>query len=207
MTSTTLTAPFRSVPPRKSQSPTEIPSTWADNRVAYVGFAAAYLLGHGGTALTVGPNPVIDAPSWIPMILLGIGLAVGTIAATVASTRLQRGLSAHQALPGKLLGMAWITGFAGLFLLITGLSATMGDAGLQALLWPTGSGLVVGLIYVAEGAMRRDTLHYTLGSVLIVVATSVLFLPTASAIGILAVAGGAAYITATIIDQRRRTRR
>jgi len=206
MTSTTtLSAPFSSAPPRSSEA-TDIPSTWADNRVAYLGFAAAYLLGHGGTALTVGASPVIDAPSWIPMILLGAGLAVGTVAATVAATRLQRGLTAQQAQPGKLLGMAWIVGFVGLFLAITGLSAATGDPSLQTVLWPTGSGLVVGLIYLAEGAMRRDTLHYGLGAFLIVIATGVLFLPTAIAIGVLAVVGGSAYIAATLLDQRRRSR-
>ncbi|MDJ0392438.1 ABC transporter permease [Rhodococcus sp. G-MC3] len=186
---------------------TKIPPGWADNRIAYLGFAAAYLLGHGGTALTVGSTPLIDAPTWIPMILLGAGLLLGTVAATVAATRSQRGLTAHEALPGKLLGLAWITGFLGLFLAITGLSAATGDAGLQTLLWPSGSGLIVGLIYVAEGAMRRDTLHYVLGTFLVVVATAVLLLPTtALTVGTLAVSGGTAYITAAILDQRRRAR-
>jgi len=202
---TTLTAPFRSVPARTSEA-TAIPSTWADNRVAYLGFAASYLLGHGGTALTVGASPVIDAPSWIPIVLLVTGISVGTVAATIAATRSQRGLTAQQARPGKLLGMAWIVGFAGLFLAITGLSTATGDPSLQTILWPTGSGLVVGLIYLAEGAMRLDTLHYALGAFLVVVATGVLFLPTVTAIGVLAVVGGSAYIAATLVDQRRRSR-
>ena len=54
--------------------------------------------------------------------------------------------------------------------------------------------------------MRRDTLHYGLGAFLIVIATGVLFLPTAIAIGVLAVVGGSAYIAATLLDQRRRSR-
>jgi len=200
MTSHTLDTPHSSI------AASGVPSAWADNRVAYLGFAAAYLLGHGGTALTVGPHPLLDAPAWLPMILLGAGLLVGTVAATVAATRSQRGLSPEQSQPGRLLGLAWITGFIGLFLAITGLTITTGDPGLQTVLWPTGSGLVVGLIYLAEGALRRDMLHYALGSLLIVIATGALLLPTATAIGVLALAGGSAYIAATVIDHRRRSR-
>jgi hypothetical protein len=188
----------------EAPSKTKVPTTWADNRIAYLGFAAAYLLGHGGTALTTGSDPVLALPAWIPMILLGGDLAVGTVAATVAATRSQRGLTPQQAQPGKLLGLAWIIGFVGLFLAITGLTATTGDVTLQTVLWPAGSGLVVGLIYLAEGAMRRDTLHYLLGAFLVLLATAVLFLPTAMALGILALAGSTAYVTATVLDQRRR---
>ena len=202
-----LATPDIHTPSRDATTEPHVPATWADNRVAYLGFAAAYLLGHGGTALTFGLNPVVDAPAWLPMILLGAGLLVGTVAATIAATRSQRGLSADQAQPGKMLGLAWIIGFVGLFLAITGLTATTGNTELQTILWPTGSGLVVGLIYLAEGAMRRDPLHYALGTFLILVATGALFLPTALAIGVLAVSGGSAYIAATIIDQRRRSRR
>jgi len=204
---TTIPAPARSAAAQKSTGVAATLPAWADNRIAYLGFGAAYLLGHGGTALTVGSDPVINAPGWLPMILLGAGMAVGTVAATVAATRTQRGLSPHEAQPGKLLGLAWITGFLGLFLAITGLTATTGDAGLQTVLWPSGSGLVVGLIYLAEGAMRRDMLHYSLGTFLIIMATSVLFLPTALGIGVLALSGAAAYLVATIVDQRRRSAR
>nr|WP_296775598.1 ABC transporter permease [Rhodococcus sp. (in: high G+C Gram-positive bacteria)] len=177
-----------------------------DNRIAYLGFALAYILGHGGTSLTLGADPLLDAPSWLPMIFLGVGLLVGTVAATVAATRSQRGLSAHEARPHKLLGLAWIIGFLGLFLAITGLTAATGDPGLQTLLWPSGSALIVGLVYLAEGAMRRDTLHYTLGALLIVIGTSALLLPTTLAIGTVAVCGGTAYVTAAILDHHRRVR-
>ncbi len=44
-------------------------------------------------------------------------------------------------LSGKLLGAAWVIGFGALFLAITGLTSTLGMPDLQAVLWPTGSGL------------------------------------------------------------------
>ncbi|MEK8171797.1 hypothetical protein NKH77_27815 [Streptomyces sp. M19] len=91
-------------------------------------------------------------PGWLPMTLLGAGLAVGTVQATLAALRAQRGVTGPEAVTGQLLGAAWITAFAALFLAITGLAAAVDNPDIQTLLWPTGSGFVVGLLYVAEGS-------------------------------------------------------
>jgi hypothetical protein len=176
-----------------------------DNRPAYLAFATAYLLGHGGTALTIGQNPILGIPQWLPVIPLVIGILAGTIAAITAASRAQRHLTAHEARPAKLLGITWISGFTGLFLAITGLSATSGDPTLQSVLWPAGSALVVGLISAAEGAARRDTIHYSLGTFLILLAGTALLLPTPAAIGTIAVLGGTGYILAALLVHRLHT--
>jgi hypothetical protein len=62
---------------------------------------------------------------------------------------------------------------------------------------------VVGLIYLAEGAMRRNTLHYGLGTWLIMVATTALFLSGPGFFLLLAVAGGGGYIVAAVLERRR----
>lgn len=172
-----------------------------DNRLAYLGFALAYVLGHGAAALRSGGT--LELPSWLPMAVLGAGLALGTVAGTVTAIRAQRSMTPAEAGPARLLGMVWVVGFAGLFLLITGLTRTTGDASLQNLLWPVGSAFVVGLIYLAEGAMRRDTLHYVLGIWLVLLGGVALLLPVAGALTVLAVAGGGAYLLATGIANGR----
>lgn len=174
-----------------------------DNRVAYAGFGLAYLLGHGAAAVSAGPSPLVQLPGWLPTALLATGLAVGTVAATLASTRAQRGAPEAEVRTGKLLGMAWATGFVALFLAITGLSTSLDMPELQSVLWPTGSGLVVGLLYLAEGAARRNTLHYALGSWLALISTAALFLATPGHYAVLAVAGGLAYAVATVLETRR----
>lgn len=180
------------------------PTAHLDNRLAYAGFALAYLFGHGGTALTVGPDPVLDLPRWIPLVFLVTGLAVGTVAGTAVALRAQRTMSATAALPAKLLGLAWVTGFAGLFLAITGIVGATGNPGLSTLLWPTGSGVVVGLIYLAEGAHRRDVLHYLLGTWLVLVAAAALLLPLTTALTLVALAGGGGYVLALLAAHVRR---
>jgi hypothetical protein len=194
---TTLDQPAVSSPQPVHRDP-------VDNRLAYGAFALAYLLGHGAAALAAGPEPVLDPPPWLPITVLGTGLVVGAVAATVASVRARRGASAAEVTVSKLLGMTWVTGFAALFLAVTGISALFELSTEQAaVLWPTGSGLIVGLLYLAEGSARRNALHYGLGSWLALVSGAALLLPGAAPYWAMAVAGGGAYAVATVLERRR----
>ncbi|MCS7475539.1 ABC transporter permease [Umezawaea endophytica] len=177
-----------------------------DNRATYVSFGLAYVLGHGAAALSRGDDPLVALPGWLPMTLLGIGLAAGTAYSTAAALRAQRGASEPDVLSGKLLGASWIGGFAALFLAITGLSSTVDVPDLQTALWPTGSGLVVGLLYLGEGAVRRNVLHYCLGAWLALTSSAALFLGTPGLFWVLAVAGGGGYAVATHLERARLVR-
>ncbi|RII20851.1 hypothetical protein DSC45_01875 [Streptomyces sp. YIM 130001] len=175
-----------------------------DNRATYISFGLAYVLGHGSAAVSAGDAPLLDLPGWLPPALLGAGLALGTVRATLAALRAQRtATDPRDVLSGKLLGAAWITGFAALFLAITGLTSALGDPDLQAMLWPTGSGLIVGLLYVAEGAQRRNLLHYGLGTWLALTSTGALLAGSTGLYWVLTLAGGGAYAVATRLERRR----
>ncbi|MEV7865586.1 ABC transporter permease [Streptomyces sp. NPDC088124] len=189
-------------PARATHSPGNV-----DNRAVYAAFGLAYLFGHGSAALSRGSSPLLDLPGWLPMTLLGAGLAAGTVLATLAALRAQRGATGPEALSGQLLGASWIAGFAALFLAITGLSSAVDMPDLQAMLWPTGSGFVVGMIYLAEGALHRNLLHYGLGLWLALTSTAALFLGTPGLYWVLTVAGGGAYAVATVLELRRFARR
>ncbi|MFD0309600.1 ABC transporter permease [Streptomyces sp. NPDC127119] len=175
-----------------------------DNRATYISFGLAYLLGHGSAAVSKGATPLLDLPGWLPMALLGAGLAVGTVTATAAALRAQRAAAEpDDVLSGKLLGAAWVTAFAALFLAITGLTATLDLPDVQSLLWPTGSGFVVGLLYIAEGAQRRNLLHYGLGTWLALTSAAALLLGSPGLYWVLTLAGGGAYALAAILERRR----
>ena len=88
--------------------------------------------------------------------------------------------------------------------LVTGLQLTLHTPEVQTLLWPTGSGLVVGLIYSAEGAVRCNTLHHVLGSWLALACSAALLLLATGMYWVLARAGGG-YLLAFTTEQRRRT--
>jgi len=176
-------------------------STEIDNRPAYLGFAFAYVFGHGSAMLS--RSGAVAMPSWLPIALLATGLVAGTVFATSASLRAQKAASEARRRAEKLVGTAWITGFAALALAITGLSTAFDQPELQTVLWPAGSAIVVGLIYVAEGAVRGNALHYNLGTWLALVAAAALFVPGAGFFGVLAVLGGGAYLVAAFLERRR----
>ncbi|MFE3553344.1 hypothetical protein ACFXKW_00440 [Streptomyces sp. NPDC059193] len=137
------------------------------------------------------------------MTLLGAGLAAGTVLATLAALRAQHGATTSEVLSARLLGAAWIAGFTALFLAITGLTSVLDAPELQSVLWPAGSGLIVGLLYIAEGAVRRNVLHYGLGVWLALTSTAALWLDAPAFFWTLALAGGGAYALATALEHRR----
>ncbi|RDG40137.1 ABC transporter permease [Streptomyces corynorhini] len=180
------------------------PTGEVDSRATYLSFGLAYLLGHGAAALSQGATPLLDLPDWLPMTLLGTGLAAGTVNATIAAGRAQRTTTdPGDILTGKLLGAAWVVALAALFLAVTGLTNTVDAPDIQAALWPTASGLVVGLLYLAEGTARRNLLHYGLGAWLTLISTTALFVGTPALFWILTVAGGGAYALAALLEGRR----
>ncbi|MFE2125744.1 hypothetical protein [Streptomyces amritsarensis] len=65
------------------------------------------------------------------------------------------------------------------------------------------SGIVVGLLYLAEGAVRRNVLHYGLGVWLALASAAALFLEAPGPSWSLAAAGGGAYALATVLEARR----
>ncbi|MEU7727517.1 ABC transporter permease [Streptomyces sp. NPDC040724] len=174
-----------------------------DNRAAYAGFALAYVLGHGAAAASHGDTPLLGLPGWLPVTLLGTGLTTGIVLATMAAVRAQRGATAPELLSGRLLAAAWIAAFTALALAITGLTSVLGAPELQSVLWPAGSGIIVGLLYLAEGAVRRNVLHYGLGVWLALTSAAALSLDAPGLYGVLAVAGGGAYTFATALEHRR----
>ncbi|WP_405164361.1 ABC transporter permease [Nocardia sp. NBC_01499] len=174
-----------------------------DNRATYLSFGLAYLFGHGAAALSKGADPILELPGWLPMALLGTGLAVGTVYATMAALRAQRGAEGPDVLSGKLLGISWASAFAALFLAITGITSILDRSDLQGVLWPAGSGLIVGLLYLGEGAARRNVLHYCLGTWLALVSTGALLLGTSGLFWVLTLGGGGGYAVATVLERRR----
>ena len=175
-----------------------------DNRPSYLSFGLAWLLGHGAYALSHGADPLVRLPAAVPSALLIAGLLIAMVITSVVTMRAQRGVTGADAVVGQLLAASWLVGFGALFFVITALSSALAQDDLKMLLWPTGSGLIVGLLYLAGGAAYRDVLQYALGAWLALTSTAALLLDGASPYWVLAVAGGGSYLLAAAIEPRRR---
>ena len=120
----------------------------------------------------------------------------------VCTAKAHRGARGHEAVIDKMLAASWLVGFGALFLIITALSTALQEQLVHTLLWPSGSGLVIGLLYLAGGVARRDGLQYGLGVWLAVTSSAALFLQGANVYWALALAGGGAYLVAAALELR-----
>lgn len=176
-----------------------------NNLPSYVSFGLALLVGYGAFALAHGADPILPTPSAVPAVLLLGGLLTAVTITGVVAARAQRGARGRDAVIGKMLAASWLVGFGALFLIITALSTALQEQLVHTLLWPTGSGLVIGLLYLAGGVAHRDLLQYGLGAWLAVTSSAALFLQGANVYWALALAGGGAYLVAAALEPRRHT--
>ncbi|HIY66709.1 MAG TPA: hypothetical protein H9830_10590 [Candidatus Agrococcus pullicola] len=135
--------------------------------------------------------------------LLAAGVIPGVILSFRATRHLRGSSDEAEAWGEQMLGTSWATAFIALALAISGLAATLDIQEAQVVMWPAGPVGVVGMINIAEGVVRRNQLHYALGSWLVIVAGAALLLPTPGPFWVLALAGGLGYVVAIPLERRR----
>ncbi len=194
--------PFATTHATATPAPAPHAAIAMNNRGVYAAWGLAWLLGHGTYAVSSGTDPVLSVPGVLPIATLAVSMLAAFAVTMVATARASRGVTGAAALPGKLLGAAWAVAFTALFLLITALGRTLGDHHVETLLWPAGSGFVVGLLYLAGGAVHRDVRQYALGAYLALVTTAGIFLDTPGLYWVLATAGAGGYAAAAIAEHR-----
>jgi hypothetical protein len=176
-----------------------------DNRPVYLSWGLAWLAGHGAFALSSGDNPLVGMPGWLPAVILGAGLSTAMVVTGGVTARASKGLTGAARTAGTLIGAAWAIGFTALALFIVGAAGQLGDQHLQTIAWPTGSSLVIGLLYIAGGVATRDIHQYALGTYLALVGTGAVFLADTGMYAALATAGAGGYLVAAALEPRRLT--
>ena len=196
---TATTAPA----PDAVQAPAAAP-VLQDNRPAYLAWGLAWLVGYGAFAVSTGPSPLVALPTIVPLVLLGAGVLGALVVSALGIARDSRGVTGPAALQGTLFGGAWVIGFLALFLLITALGGQVPDELVSIIMWPAGSALVVGLLYLMGGALYRDLLQFGLGTWIALVGTAAVFAGTTGQYAVAALVGSAGYFTAAPLEGRRR---
>ncbi|APU14247.1 MULTISPECIES: ABC transporter permease [Actinoalloteichus] len=175
-----------------------------DSRRPYMSFAFAFVFGYGAFALSAGDDPLVNLPGWLPFVLLAMGIVPGVAGSLIGGKLAQRGATPDVIAGEKLIGSAWGTGFIAVTLAITGLTSNVDlPSDVENSLFPIGAVFIVGMINIAEGAVRRNVLHYSLGSWLALISTAALFLTGPGPFWVLAIAGGGGYLLAARFEGRR----
>ncbi|MGH3911081.1 MAG: hypothetical protein ACRDRM_09655 [Pseudonocardiaceae bacterium] len=172
--------------------------------VLYATWGVAWALGF--TAFALVTADVVAAPWWAGAVVFFGSLIAAMVVTGVHIGRANRGIRGVSAEVGAMYGWSWALGFAALTAINSGLIG-MGLTDEQiAVLWPASALLIVGVLYLAGGALCRDRFQYGLGVwVLITDAVSV-FVGVPANYVVLAVAGGGGFLVAAAwfaVRQRR----
>ncbi|GAA1401819.1 hypothetical protein [Oerskovia paurometabola] len=194
-----------------------------DGRVLYGVWGLAWLLGYttlyvsslrsaappATATLQIGASDVVGQPE--PWALLAFTfLIVGAVAITIVHimTRVSgvRGASARS---GALYGWAWFISFAAMSMVLGGLARAGASPEVMSLASNSLSCLVVGIMYLAGGAMWQEVRLYVLGVWILLVAGAATIVGLPGLYLVMAAAGGGGFLLMALVEQvlRVRTRR
>ncbi len=162
--------------------------------VLYATWGVTWVLGF--TAFALVAADVVAAPWWVGAVVF-FGLLLAAMVVTgVHIGRATRGVRGVSAEVGAMYGWSWALGFAALTAINSGL-INMGLTDQQiAVLWPASSLLIVGVLYLAGGALWRDRLQFGLGVWVLITDAASVFAGVPANYVVLAVAGGGGFLVA-----------
>lgn len=144
--------------------------TWAASWA--VGFLALW------SAETIGGSPWPRIPVTVAWPVFGIALVAGVVVSIAASIRSGMGVRGPSRLSGALYGWSWTISMVGAGFLLGAVQRTGASPELMAVLSPALFVLLVGVLYLAGGALWRSPAQYILGVIMIATAIGASFAGT-----------------------------
>jgi hypothetical protein len=134
------------------------------NPVTFYGpWGAAYLLGFGSIFLTFPTALPWRLPGTVAALITGVLFVAATISSVVTGVRAGRGLRGPSQAAGAMYGWSWTLGFCALTVVNVGVTRIGLPDDAVTLLWSGSSLLLVGVLYLAAGALWQDKFQYGLG--------------------------------------------
>jgi hypothetical protein len=134
------------------------------NPVVFYGpWGAAYLLGFGSIFLTYPTALPWRLPGAVAAVVTGLLFVAATVLSVVTGVRAGRGLRGPSQAAGAMYGWSWTLGFCALTAVNIGVTRLGLPDDAVTLLWSGSSLLLVGVLYLAAGALWQDRFQYGLG--------------------------------------------
>lgn len=166
-------------------------------------WAGAWFLGFGALWLGDGIGGVDVIPAPVAWIIFGVLIAVAIVWSIVAGVRsASAGIRGKSQLQGALYGNSWMISMMGGWLILAGLQRSGMPQETANLLYPAMFAFVVGILYLAGGAVWRSPAQYVLGIVMIAVVVVATFAGSPWHYLIYATAGPAAMIVVAVMMLR-----
>lgn len=167
-----------------------------DLRLLYGAWGVAYLLGFGAFWVTSGETPLVEAPRAVVGVAFFVLIAAAIVVTAVHATRRNRGVRGESAAVGAMYGWSWLLGFGTLTAVLVSAQRLVSDPEVMDLLWPTGSLLVVGLLYTTGGSTWRDPFQFGLGVWILVVTAAGALTGLPGVYLVMSLAGGGGFLAA-----------
>lgn len=179
-----------------------------DLRLVYGAWGLALLIGEAAFFFSAWKDSPLNISTPAAGIALFVALVSAMITTGVHIGRRVAGVRGDSARQGKFYGWTWTVGFFCLGAIIAGAARTGANDATISLLWAAGSGLVIGLLYMAGGAMWLDRTQFALGAWFAVVsgAGAIAGLPWIYLVLSVAGGGGLLAVAATVATRSRRRR-
>lgn len=127
------------------------------------------------SAETIGGNPWFRVPVVVSSVVFGAAMVVGIVTSATAGIRSGRGLRGPSRTAGAMYGFAWSISMVGAWLLLNAVARAGLPPEIIGVLAPALFVFVVGVLYLAGGALWRSPAQYALGCVMIATAIGASF--------------------------------
>lgn len=138
--------------------------TEPDARLLYGVWGVALLIGEAAFFFATWRDSPIGISRPVAGVTLFVMLASAMVISSVHIARRVAGVRGESSRQGTFYGWTWMVGFLSLAAIISGVARTGVDEPTIGLLWAAGSGLVIGLLYMAGGAIWLDPTQFALGA-------------------------------------------
>ncbi|WP_019853002.1 hypothetical protein [Actinopolyspora mortivallis] len=170
-------------------------------------WGAAWGLGFGELYLATGPDAVLAVPFWYALCAFFGLLVMAAVVTAWHLTSSLRGLRGPSRRSGAMYGWAWALGFVTLGMVIAATARLGISDDVYAMLWTSGSALLVGVLYLSGGALTGDRLHYGVGVWVLLINATGGFTGIPNHYLVMSLAGGGGFlVAATVCALRGRAR-
>jgi hypothetical protein len=153
-------------------------------------WGAAYLFGFGAVFLTYPTAIRWRLPAVVAAVIIGVLFAAATVMSIVTGVRAGRGLRGPSRAAGAMYGWSWTLGFCAMAAVNLGVTRLGLPEDAVTLLWSGSSLLLVGVLYLAAGALFQDRFQYGLGVWMLFSAACSVFAGVPGNFAVVCLAGG-----------------
>jgi hypothetical protein len=156
--------------------------------------------------LTAGDEPTLDSPA-VGGVVFGVLMVAAMLVTGIHIGRRVRGVHGRSATTGQRYAAAWIVAFAGYGALMAGLDRAGASDEVLELMSPLLACLVVGLMYMAGGALWDDPSQFLLGAWITVAVGVAAIVGVPDHLLVMSVLGGGGFLVGAALASRSSWRR